>query len=66
MKVVINGEQRDMPRSVSVKALLEELGLGAEGVAVAVNRKVVPKSAHLTTEIPDGAQIEVIRAVGGG
>ncbi|MBT3220242.1 MAG: sulfur carrier protein ThiS [Proteobacteria bacterium] len=66
MKVVINGKSKEIPQDISVKALLEEMGLGRDGVAVAVNRKVVPKSKHLTTGIPDGATIEVIRAVGGG
>nr|MBA2320723.1 sulfur carrier protein ThiS [Deltaproteobacteria bacterium] len=36
------------------------------GVAVAVDRQVVPRSAHAATPIRPGAEVEVLRAVGGG
>jgi sulfur carrier protein len=65
--VRVNGAPRDLPDGATVADLLGALGLaGRTGVAVAVDRAVVPRSAHATTVLRDGAEVEVIRAVGGG
>jgi sulfur carrier protein len=66
MTVVVNGEEREVSPELTVKALLGELGLDRDGVAVAVDRRVVPRSRHAQTRLEPGAQIEIIRAVGGG
>ena len=54
-----------MKRNFKLK-LLDELGMRREGVAVAVDRAVVPRSRHAETVLVEGSEIEVIRAVGGG
>ena len=36
------------------------------GVAVAVDGEVVPRGAWTTTEVREGQQVEVLRAVQGG
>ncbi|TNE86546.1 MAG: sulfur carrier protein ThiS [Deltaproteobacteria bacterium] len=66
MNVVVNGEARDLPAGTTVKALLAELGLDRDGIAVAVDRRVVPRSRHESTELAEGQSVEIIRAVGGG
>ena len=67
MKVSVNGSQREISAESTVADLLRELGLtGATGVAVAVDRRVVPRADHASTALYDGAAIDVIRAVGGG
>ncbi len=64
--ITLNGEQRQLRAGSTVSDVLDELGMNRDGVAVAVNRRVVPRSEHAENEVPDGAEIEVIRAVGGG
>jgi len=66
VKLVVNGTERHLPAGSTVRDLLDELGLDRDGVAVAVNRSIVPRSEHAREALPDGAQVEVIRAVGGG
>lgn len=66
MRVRLNGEDRDIADGTTVAALLDALGLRRDGIAVAVDRQVVPKGDHERLVLTDGAQIEVIRAVGGG
>ena len=39
---------------------------GARGVAVAVDAEVVPRGEWETTELDDGARVEVLRAIQGG
>lgn len=65
-EVTVNGEPRRVPEGATVGTLLESLGLGHDGIAVAVDRRIVPRSALDTTALPAGARIEIIRAVGGG
>lgn len=66
MRLVVNGEETERAPGCTVAALLEDLGLRRDGVAVAVNRRVVPRSTHAGHVLQDGDRVEVIQAVGGG
>lgn len=66
MKIQLNGEPRPLSAGCTVADLLSELQLRREGVAVAINRRVVPRSQHGERVLEDGDQVEVITAVGGG
>lgn len=69
MTVKVNGEERTVGANVTVQELLRELGLselGPAGVAVVVDRRVIPRSEHATTTLDEGADVEILRAVGGG
>jgi sulfur carrier protein len=68
MTVVVNGEPRDLAPGTTVHALLEALAVpgGARGVAVAVDAEVVPRAEWETTELDEGARVEVLRAIQGG
>ena len=49
MQVRVNGQVRTLADGTSVAELLDELGMRREGVAVAVDRAVVPRSRHAET-----------------
>ena len=66
MNLRLNGELREFADGLTVAALLERLGLPARGLAVAVDGNVLPRSAHVDTELREGCAVEIIRAVGGG
>lgn len=66
MTVGVNGEEREVSEEITVRELLEVLGVAPEGVAVAVDRVIVPRSAFAERRLAEGAQVEVLRAVGGG
>lgn len=66
MRIQLNGEARELPEGCTVAALLEALGARREGVAVAVDRRVVPRSQHEARRLREGEAVEVITAVGGG
>jgi len=68
MTTIVNGEARRLPDGMSVVALLVELGLPASGrgVAVAIDGEVVPRARWGTTEVADGARVEVLTAMQGG
>jgi len=66
MNITLNGKQRELLSETEVAALLGELGVRPEQVAVAVNGEVVRRSDWAKTVVRDGDAVEVVRAVGGG
>ena len=62
--VTVNGRRMHVRGNVSVAKLLESLGYPARGVAVALNRSVLPRSAWQTS-LSDGARLDVLAAVQG-
>ncbi|MEM1354908.1 MAG: sulfur carrier protein ThiS [Planctomycetota bacterium] len=65
MEVKINGE-RQKTAAPTIAALLEELGLAGQAVAVEVNQAVVPKKRHGETVLNPGDRVELVTLVGGG
>lgn len=65
MEIVVNGDRVALDGPVDVGGLLARLDLPDTGVAVAVDGAVRPK-ARWSTEIPDGAVVDVLTAVQGG
>jgi len=66
MHVTVNGASREVPEGVTVRALVELLGLAEGPVAVEVNREIVPRARHAEHRVADGDVIEVVHFVGGG
>ncbi len=66
MELTINGEAKTVPENLSVRALIEHLGLVEGPVAVEKNREVVPRAEHETTSLSPGDVLEIVHFVGGG
>ena len=69
MKVLVNGEQRELPDAISVAELVaaEAPGLAdGRGVAVAVDEQVVPRGEWAATRLADGQRVELLAAMQGG
>jgi thiamine biosynthesis protein ThiS len=66
MKLQINGEAREFPLPLSLTALLEQMGLKADRVAVELNRNIVSRDQWSTTALNEGDQLEIVHFVGGG
>lgn len=66
MKVVVNGEEKDISEGLTVVGLLNKLGIGKERVAVELNLDIVPKGRFGDTILKDGDRIEIVSFVGGG
>ena len=63
---MVNGKAHRFDRPVEVTALLSTLNLVGKKVAVERNGEIVPRSAHASTLLADGDQLEIVVAVGGG
>jgi sulfur carrier protein len=66
LKLVVNGDPVEAPEGTTVRALVEQLGLGGGPVAVERNGDVVPRKDHATTALADGDRVEIVHFVGGG
>ncbi len=68
VSVKVNGENRELPAGATVASLIASLPGAPEGrgVAVAVEGEVVPRAQWPSTELHDGATVEVVVAVQGG
>ncbi|WP_029520649.1 sulfur carrier protein ThiS [Persephonella sp. IF05-L8] len=67
MKLKINGEYREFDKDqLTIKELVQELGIKAPNYAVAVGMEVVPKSEYETYQLKDGDVVEIVTFVGGG
>ncbi|MGD0527634.1 MAG: sulfur carrier protein ThiS [Polyangiaceae bacterium] len=66
MEVTVNGATRDVPEGLTVRALVQHLGLDEGPVAVEVNRAVVPRARHGEHVVAPGDVIEIVHFVGGG
>jgi thiamine biosynthesis protein ThiS len=66
MRIVLNGEFREVPEACSVSSLLTQLQIPSDRVAVEVNLNIVDRRAFDGTDLRDGDRVEVIGFIGGG
>ncbi|WP_345793932.1 sulfur carrier protein ThiS [Thauera sp. JM12B12] len=64
--VTFNGETQTLQHRMTVRDMLERMGLAGKRVAVERNGRVVPRAEHGDILLFDGDRLEVIAAVGGG
>lgn len=65
MRIVVNGQDYQT-QARTAAALLEELQTPEMGIAMALDGEVLRRSQLQQTIIPEGSQIEIVRAVQGG
>ncbi|MBE9532267.1 MAG: sulfur carrier protein ThiS [Proteobacteria bacterium] len=66
MKIRVNGEDRVFDDGLKIEALLDLLGVERKGIAVELNKEVVPKSRHSEVALSEGDLVEIITMFGGG
>ncbi len=65
MRVKLNSIEITV-ESCTVAQLLEQQGVETKGIAVAINRRVVPRSQWSERELSDNDEVVVVSAVYGG
>jgi sulfur carrier protein len=64
--VHVNGETKQLAPGISVRALLEHLGLNPGRVAIEYNLEILPKTKWDETRVAAGDRLEIVQFVGGG
>ena len=67
MRIVLNGEQRELPQGATAADAVDATGADSPaGIAVAVEGEVIPRGGWRDYELADGQRVEVLQAVQGG
>lgn len=66
MRLLLNGEDREIAEVSSVADLVVALGLDPRKVAVERNLEIVPRSTYASAALTDGDRIEIVTFIGGG
>jgi sulfur carrier protein len=66
IRIVLNGEERLVRAGTSLEALVQALGMGRRGVAVALEGEVVPRSEWASCTVEAGNRVEIVAAAAGG
>lgn len=66
MEIWVNDQPREIEAGTTVAVLIDLLGTGRRGIAVAVGAEVVPRSAWERAKLATGDRVEILRAVQGG
>lgn len=66
MLVLVNGESRDVPDSITLEEFIEHLALAPERLAIELNRRVVRRAHWSQTILTEGDRVEIVHFVGGG
>ncbi len=68
LALIVNGDPMMVPSGSTIADVVVRLlgATDAKGIAVAVERDVVPRSAWVTTPARAGSRIEIVTAAAGG
>ena len=64
-QIILNGEPRETKAGDTVRALLAELNLTADKVAVELNKRLLRTESY-DRPLADGDEVEIVTFVGGG
>lgn len=67
ISIQVNGKDMTITHRLSISGLIELLEIDNEsGIAVELNREIIPRSQYKQHFIDVDDQVEIVRAVGGG
>ena len=62
----VNGRRVEMAAPMTVLAYLEQMAVNPRSVAVEVDGVILDREMYSTTTLGAGAEVEIVRMVGGG
>lgn len=66
IKILINGERKELAEQINLSELLKQFSLPNERIAIELNQEVIRKKDWENIEIKDADKIEIVHFVGGG
>ena len=66
MKLQVNGEEHEVPGTLTLAAFIEQLGMRPDRVAVELNREIVAREQWPASQLREGDRLEIVHFVGGG
>ena len=65
-EIELNGAPYSAPLGATLYQLVDALGLAGQGIALAVNREVVPRQRWPERQLAPKDKVDIVRAIGGG
>ena len=66
LQISLNGEPKEVGEGATLLALVEQLALAPERLAVELNREVVRRADWPAVVLSEGDRVEIVHFVGGG
>ena len=66
IKILLNGESREVPEDLSIKELFKFLELSEKHCAVEINKEIIFKTNWDKRLLINKDKVEIVRAIGGG
>jgi thiamine biosynthesis protein ThiS len=66
MRILLNGQQREIPDGLTISGLIIHLELAGERIAVERNGEIVRRAEWDRTRLQEGDRLEIVHFVGGG
>jgi thiamine biosynthesis protein ThiS len=66
MELQINGETHEFASPLTLSALVEQLGMKQDRVAVELNREIARRERWSEINLAEGDRLEIVHFVGGG
>jgi sulfur carrier protein len=66
LRITLNGETKEIEEGATLLALVEQLKLAPERLAVELNLDVVRRDEWPAVKLSEGDRVEVVHFVGGG
>ncbi|GAB4151672.1 MAG: sulfur carrier protein ThiS [Planctomycetaceae bacterium] len=66
MQILVNGQPTEIEAGISLAALIQQLQMKPQYVAVECNRVLVPRTKHHSHQLNENDEVEIVTLVGGG
>ena len=66
MKILVNGNELELPAGTTLKQLIERQGLSNKRLAAEINQQIIPKADHAQQILNEQDIVEIVHAIGGG
>jgi len=66
MKIIVNGQVKNISEGIVLSSLLDDLKIDRERIAVEINLEIIKKDRYESLKLVEGDRIEILQFVGGG
>jgi sulfur carrier protein len=66
LRLIINGDDTELPDGLALDGLVNSLGLKPALIAIEVNGRIIRRANWNSTSLSEGDKVEIVHFVGGG
>ena len=64
--MIVNGKEKELSESLSLRAYLLEEGYNPDHIAVELDGEIIRKEHYADTMLTNSSRVEIVRFMGGG